>query len=138
MFQIGEWRLLNADFSDSHESSMSIQLSPEQPRAVLKSGILSLIVVLGAEILNLGLRDIQLRLRQLDDRCKPQIVAPLRQIQGQRGLAEKLCGNVDPLKSIHSAGPCHADVSSYTLLYIAKSLVSLIGSIPGRLAARRE
>ena len=50
------------------------------PSSFLLSGVLSLIVVLRVEILDLSLCDIQLRLRQLHDGSQTVVVAPLRQL----------------------------------------------------------
>jgi len=49
----------------------------QQPDCILQSCVLILIVVLGAEVLNFGLGEIQLCLRQLHDRGQTQVVAAL-------------------------------------------------------------
>jgi hypothetical protein len=52
----------------------------EQAGTVLESGVLGLKLVFGAEVFDLGLSDIQLRLSQFDDRSEAEIVAALREI----------------------------------------------------------
>ena len=86
---------------------------------------LRLIIVLRVEILDLGFREIQLRLGQLDDGGQTEIVAPLREIQRQRRLAEKLGGNVDSLIRVVRAGPGYTDVPREPLLFVAQLLVGL-------------
>src|ERR1700679_976676 len=66
----------------------------EEAKGELERRVLSLIVVLGVEVFDLGCRNVQLRLCQLDDRCQTQIVPSLRQLHGQRGLTKKLRGDI--------------------------------------------
>ncbi len=49
----------------------------QQPECILQGCVLILIVVLGAEVLDFSLREIQLCLRQFHDRGQAQVVAAL-------------------------------------------------------------
>lgn len=62
---------------------------PEQANGVLKRRVLSLIVVLRAEVFDSSLRNIQLRLGQFDDRSQAQVLASLRQMQSQRKIPRR-------------------------------------------------
>ena len=99
---------------------------------------MGLIVVLRAEIFDLGLGDVQLRLRQLDDRRQAQIVTALRQFQGQGGLAKKLRGDIDALVRVVGAGPSYANIPADPFLLIAQALIGFQGALVGGFAARGE
>jgi hypothetical protein len=56
---------------------MVYQDAAARAERILQGRILYLIVVLGAEILDFRLDDVQLRLGQLDDRSQPLVVTSL-------------------------------------------------------------
>src|SRR5262249_36527487 len=96
---------------------------------VLESGVLGLKLVFSAEIFDLGLSDIQLRLGQLDDGREAKIVAALRQVLGQCRLTQKLSRDIDPLEGVHCAGPRDANVPRNSFLHVAQFLVGLVGPV---------
>ena len=60
---------------------------PQQADSVLERGVLGLIVVLRVQILDLGLSQVQLRLRQFDDRGQTQVVAARRPSRAPSGCS---------------------------------------------------
>ncbi len=104
---------------------------------VLQCRVLRLVVIFGVEILDFSLREIQLRLRQFDNRGQAEIVTPLRKIQSEGRLTKKLRCNIDPLKGVVGACPGHSHVPLQLLLLLPQALVRLLralGSsfVPGR------
>ena len=57
---------------------------------ILQGRVLDLVIVLGVDILDLGLCFGQLGLVQLDNRAQPQVVTSLSQREGQLGLVHQL------------------------------------------------
>ncbi len=99
---------------------------------------MSLIVVLGAEILDGGFGNVQLRLGQLNDRSQAQIVPPLRQLQSQRALPEKLRGDIDALVGVVRTGPSYTNIPADPLYLIPEPLIGFQGALVGGFAAGRE
>ena len=54
--------------------------SSKEPDRVLEHGILALIVILGAQVFDFGLGEIQLSLREFDDGGEPEIVTALSEV----------------------------------------------------------
>ena len=65
-------------------------LSAKRPECVLQGGVLALIVVFRAEVLDLRGGHVQLPLCKFHYRGKAQVVTALREVQRQRGLAQQL------------------------------------------------
>ena len=64
---------------------------------ILQGRVLDLVIVLGVDILDLGLCFGQLGLVQVDNRAQPQVVTSLSQREGQLGLVHKLICDADLL-----------------------------------------
>ena len=64
---------------------------------ILQGRVLDLVIVLGVDILDLGLCFGQLGLVQVDNRAQPQVVTSLGEGQGQLGLVHKLICDADLL-----------------------------------------
>ena len=65
---------------------------------------------------------------------RPEIVAPLSEIQREGGLAKELRGNVDPLICSDGARPGHPHVARDLLLLIAQTLIGFEGAFVGGFA----
>ena len=96
---------------------------PKRANRILQHCVRTLVVVLRADVFNLRLREVELRLRQFDYRRKPEIVAALREIAGELRLTHKLHGYRDSLICGAGRQPRHADVVLNLLLEVANPLV---------------
>src|SRR5215469_819297 len=121
--------VLEASIDDGLESLA------QRTNRVLKQRVLILVVIFGIEIFDLRLRQIQLRLGELDDRGQAQVKAALGEIQTQSGLTQKLRGNIDALESSNGTCPGRAHIARDALLLIAQALFGFQCTLPSCLAA---
>ena len=70
---------------------------PQRANGVLQRGVQTLVVVLGVQILYLGVRQIELRLSQLHDISEPEVEAAFREIGGAGGFVKPFGGDIDSL-----------------------------------------
>ena len=116
-------------------SRKTIRLS-EEAKGELERGVLNLIVVLGVQVFNLSVGDVQLRLRQFHDGGQTQVITSLGQLKAQRGRTQKLRGDIDPLIGLVGAGPCDTHIPADPLLLVAQPLIGFQGMLVGGFAAR--
>ena len=112
--------------------------SPQVSRFKSQCGRSGLIVVARRRRIDVGLRLVQLRLRQLDDRAEPYRVPLLRQIERVRRLRDELIRQIHAPVGRPGLHPGERHVPGHTILQIAERRVShLCAYAPRRGAPNR-